>query len=262
VLWMRGTFQTTEGRRSETITESPTSPVLGRRGQRYNRKKEGEQMKLEKNTLRIKTPSKKDMQHILDGIVRDIATDQETPDKRIVELVAYAVERFSYHPAATKGKGINWVLQAISSDESREVLTYAYYDKEHDVTVGCDGRRAHIADGYLFDVKGKTFFNGKDYQEEDFTYPRYRQVIPYHDSTTKLRSLEEAEKLTTGKDATSNYTATLADGKTFTTRFNNRFLTDALNGTEGAVYYMADELSPLLIETEGRVAVIMPHRIG
>jgi len=212
--------------------------------------------------FQVPAVKRKEYGRLLDKVIENIHDGEPTDQGTIEQIIGYAIQRTMPKSKKADGAGARWVLQAKSTDETRYVLNWAIYNERDGETVATDGRRMHILKGYHFDRPGVYAWNGIEYKQEmDYgTYPNYQQVIPHYDKADRVESLEDLGPIETGKDAAHDYLVKWKDGREVKARFNARYIAEATNGTESPAFYLVDELTPLVIKSEHRTAIIMPMR--
>lgn len=170
---------------------------------------------------------------------------------------------------------IKWVCKAMSNDATRYAICHTLVEvDDHNVKfIATDGRRLHTAvfDISLFpEIKAGSYaprVSGSEvlltFNPDGGNFPNWREVIPKYEKETVPLSgdLEVSFDI-----AVSKMTARLNEDKG-TYLFSDASLAEALG--QGTLFakrgskkweYMGEAMSPLLLESENLLAVIMPMR--
>ena len=219
----------------------------------------------ESQKFNLKKPTKKEMEELLDSLEALVLAEQQDGynlGANIARLMRYFAPNDTAKTVAQDP--VRWCLQAVSVDLSRLRINAAK------IIDGClvatDGVRLHILKNYTDHEDGAlladgTWISEAEYSKEYGTFPEYKNAIPDNPKTRPPIQFSVDQKSNRLLFEIENKSGTGYDSQKSTCCLIEARYKQAVAGMENPSFKMDGELSPLVLESGDRKAVIMTTRL-
>lgn len=153
---------------------------------------------------------------------------------------------------------LDWVGKAVSKDGARASITYLYYDADNQVIVGTDGNRLHYTK-HKIDSEESTYisFCGSPI-DVNSRFPDYQRIIPNLKKLMSVNIEELSINLMGSRFEKKDFFFSINTPNDGTIHINKKYLEEALNGEKVFNMKYNDNKTPIKIEHELGVAIILP----